>query len=175
MIRRKTEKKYIEKKEKKDPKKVKKKSRLLPHLKPHDQTSYFYYRKHRKTDNEIGTDRTLYSKAVSEIFNSIGELMFENEGGVFLERYGYFSPMVIKYLEKFDTMEKYPHTDMNSYALYLFTDTTNKSAIKGMIMDRTFSVTSKERFKEKIYGSYRPKLYYTLLTSLFGHKNKKNY
>lgn len=149
--------------------------RLLPHLKPHAQPSYFYYRKHRKTEHEIGEDRTKYSNAVGEIFRAIGELIVENEGGVFLDRYGYFSPIIIKYMEKYDTAEKYPHTDMNSYALYLFTDTTNKSVIKGMCMDRTFDYRVKKLFKEAIYTSYRPKLYYTILTSLFGHKNKKNY
>lgn len=149
--------------------------RLLPHLKPHAQPSYFFYRKHRKTDHEVGENRTKFSNAVGEIFKAISEVMFEHEGGVFLERYGYFTPMVIKYMEKYDNIEKYPHTDMNTYALYLFTDTTNKSCIKGMCMDRTFDYRAKNRFKEVIYTSYRPKLYYTLLTSLFGHKNKRKY
>lgn len=146
---------------------------VVPSLRPHDQSAYFYYRKNRKIFSDISENRTTYATVVKAIYEAIGELMFENEGGVFLRHYGYFSPIVIKYGHfnpKRD--DYYYHTNMELYGLSFFPDTTYNSCLKGMSMDRTYSQKMKKDFTKATYErDYRPKLYYTLLKSLFARKN----
>lgn len=150
--------------------------RFLKTLKPHDQTAYFFYRKHRKTDHYIGEDRTKFANSVKSIYQAIAELMLEKEGGVFLEEYGYFTSMIVKY-KKSKLAEKYRppfHTDGEYYALQLFSNFP-KSCIKRMSMDATFEQPFKSKFSKAIYAMFRPKLYYTTIQSLYGFKNKKLY
>lgn len=155
------------------PKKV---SRFLKTLKPHDQTAYFFYRKHRKTNHHIGEHRTEFANSVKSIYQAIAELMVEKEGGVFLEEYGYFTSTIIRF-KKSKKAEKYNpayHTDGEYYALQLFSNFP-KSCIKRMSMDRSFEAGMKSSFSKAIYAMFRPKLYYTTIQSLYGFKNKKLY
>ena len=109
------------------------------------------------------------------IFDAIGEVMLENEGGVFLKEYGYFSPILIKAGRRSKKQyDFYFHTDMEIYGLSFFPDATYKSCLRGMSMDRTYSKEMKLSFTKATYeNNYRPKLYYNLLKSLFGRRENR--
>lgn len=148
------------------------KSRTTASFLPHDQTAYFFYRKNRKTNNPIGEHRTRFKEAVTEIYNAVSELMFENEGGVYLEEYGYFSPMEIKFI-KTDLKKRrnYLNSNNKDFGLQLFTEVSPKSCIKYMVMDRSFSTITKKRFAAALMVKrHKPKLFYTLLMSLYSNK-----
>lgn len=154
------------------------KKRTLPAFQPHDQTGYWNYRRNRKTDNKIGENRSLYSKSVRSIWKAVKELILENEGGVFLEEYGYFNGMVLPWLDKGSEIpnrkDPYFHTDGYTYCLQLFSTITRKSCIRGMIMDRTFDKRMVKDFSAQLYETeYRPKLYATAIESAFGYKKTK--
>lgn len=146
---------------------------VTPTLKPNGQSAYFFYRKRRKIFSHISENRSTYSKVVTAIFNAIGEMMIENEGGVFLKEYGYFSPILIKAGHRSKKQyDFYYHTDMEIYGLSFFPEVTYGSCLRGMCMDRTYSKPMKLAFTDATYkNNYRPKLYYTLLKSLFGRKD----
>jgi hypothetical protein len=150
--------------------------KMLPCLKPYDQTAYWYYRRNRKIHSHISENRSTYSKTVMAIYDAIGELMFENEGGVFLKEYGYFTPLLLKYTTETTNRPSplYHHTDLNNYGLSFFYELGTRSCLKGMYMDRTYSNPMKRAFTRATYEkSLRPKLYYTLIKSLFGRKNNR--
>lgn len=148
---------------------------VVPSLRPNDQSGYFFYRKRRKIFSHVSENRTTFSKVVTAIFDAIGEVMLENEGGVFLKEYGYFSPILIRsgYKPKIQH-DYYYHTNMEIYGLSFFPDTTFGSCLRGMSMDRTYSDPMKKAFTKATYErEYRPKLYYTLLKSLFGRRDSR--
>lgn len=151
-------------------------NRFLKTLKPHDQAAYFFYRKNRKTNHDIGEHRTEFANSVKSIYQAIAELMLEKEGGVFLEEYGYFTSMIIKYKKPklADINNPSYHTDGEHYALQLFSN-FSKSCVKRMSMDNTFERPFKTKFSKAIFAMFRPKLHYTTIQSLYGFKNKKLY
>lgn len=156
---------------------IKKRKRTLETLKPHVQAGYFFYRKNRETDNEIGENRTLFSKSVTSIWKAVGELMLENEGGVFLEEYGYFNGMVLPWENEGtdigNSKDPYFHTDGYNYCLQFFSLLSRKSCMRGMIMDRTFDIHLKKAFSRALFEDHRPKLYATSLDSMYGYKKTK--
>ena len=161
----------------------KKKSRTTPPLLPHDQTAYFFYRRHRKTDNKIGEHRTRFKESVASIFEAISEVMTENEGGVYLEDYGYFAAMELKYIPREEILKtkkkRYQHlkgaqVNEKDFCLQLFSDVSPKSCIAYMSMDRSFSVNTRKYFAKQINDNRKkPKLYYTLLMSLYSRRKVK--
>jgi hypothetical protein len=148
----------------------KKKRRLTNVMFPHDQAGYFFYRKHRKTNNPVGDHRTRFKEAVTEMFMAISEIMIETEGGLYLAEYGYFSPMELKYIKKDNLPKNRPINILNEkdFGLQFFHDTAPKSCIKYMTMDRSFSKNTKKQFIHSVTEKrMKPKLLYTLIKSLY--------
>lgn len=52
--------------------------------------AYNFYKQKRKSVAEGINEYNLYKKAISGIFNIIGDMMVESEGGVYIEGIGYF-------------------------------------------------------------------------------------
>jgi hypothetical protein len=149
-------------------KKLSSKRRTTGHLFPHDQTAYFFYRRHRKTDNPIGEHRTRFKEAVCEIFRAMSEVACDHEGGLWLDEYGYLAAVEVKYIRDKDTLH-HNKTFVNDkiYTLQMFTDATKNSCIRYMSMDRSFSKYAKKCLYNMLqYDRKKPKIYYTLLKKL---------
>ena len=118
-----------------------------------------------------------YSNCTKSITKAISELMVEYEGGVFIEKMGYFAAMIIPWSKgmklriygKTIRYDPYFHTGGYAYTFQFFPNTSRKSIFRGMIMDRAFDADLKKKFSENIYKGFRPKLYYTSLNDAFGY------
>lgn len=172
----------IQKKRTKTPEKIPyekigKTRRLLPSFSPGEQKAYWYYRRNRKSDHEVGENRTLFSKTIQSIFDAVGELMIENEGGVFLEEYGYFTAAVLPWtgngLESWGRIiDPLFHTDGYLHSLQFF-PISRKSCMKGMHMAKSYNTTYRSKYYEAILNGFRPKLYYSTLKSIHDFKKHK--
>lgn len=147
--------------------------RIINELKPYDQRAFYNYnRSVGQEKNNINETRTTFSNSVKSIYQAIQELLVEEETGVFLEEYGYFSTMIIAELKNDRKNSKKIKRRDNTevYSLQLFTDIGNKSAIKGMTMEGSFSRETRGMLHRAIYAGLRPKLYYTTLFSMFNKR-----
>ena len=152
--------------------------RLVDTFVPYDQKGWWFHKTNTKFNNRVPETRTTYSNAVMSIYQAIGELMLENEGGVELEEYGYFTAAIIPWKTngrdyKYNK-DPYFHTNGQGYALQFYSDIFQKSCIKGMIMDRTFDHRIKKKFHKQMYNGFRPKLYYTLMRSVHANPARKD-
>lgn len=165
-----TERKYKKKAEKIDYWNSGRHPRTMEGFKPGDQKGYWYYfGKRKKKEGSFIQGRTDYRRAVISIYEAIAQLVIEHEGGVQLEKYGYFHSMILPHIpENRKSKRKEPnfHTQGYVYTLQLFTDTVKNSVLKGMVMDRTFNQALVSRFSKALYDGFRPKLYHTMLKSL---------
>jgi len=155
------------------------KIRLHDTIKKGNRKEYQYFKKQTDVKKDKKLTESEYKKISTSFFKAAAELMTEYEGGVFLERYGYFSLLIIPYENRglkigkwfYDNLQ---HTDGYRYVPILDTDVTSRSCIPKMIMDRTYNIKLKKIFWKNIteYG-FRPKNYYTYLKSLYSHGNAK--
>lgn len=134
------------------------------------QESYYMYRKRRR-NTKFSENHIDFSKAIQAIGKAMAEVMVDNEAGLFLKDYGYFTP-AINLVDTEKGYNPYNHlyygTDV--YTLQFFHDATSNSALSGMSMDRTFSVSARKRFNEKMFEGAKPKLYYSMLKYLHNPK-----
>ncbi len=161
---------------KKRRKRLNKEYRIINELKPYSQKAFHHYNKSVKYEkNNINETRTTFSNSVKSIYEAIQELMMENETGVFLKEYGYFTAMVMADLKnsKKNNKRMQQKEDTEIYSLQMFTDIGNTSVINGMTMEGAFSKKSRGKFHRAIYAGLRPKLYYTTLFNLYSRRRLK--
>lgn len=158
---------------------IDKRDTLLKEYNPGNKKEWQRFKKDTPIKKDKKLTHTEYRRIVKSIFKATKELMFKYEGGVFLERYGYFSLLIIPFGRKglkiskfyYDNLE---HTDGYRYVPVLDTDTTTKSCINKMIMDRSYSQKTRAEFWRLIIEEgFRPKNYYSAIKSMFGHANAK--
>ena len=157
------------------------KSRLSKSYNPTNRHAYQAFKKASPVKKDRKLSLKEFRRIHDSVFKATRELMLEYEGGVFLERYGYFSLLIIPYGRKGMKRSKYfydnfAHTDGYTYVPILDSDVGTKSCIKRMIMDRMYPQELKKKFWKLITDEgFRPKNYYSTLKSMYGHKNAKIY
>jgi hypothetical protein len=158
---------------------IDKKNTLLKEYNPGNSKEWQRFKKTTNVKKDTQLTHTEYRKIVNAIFKATKSLMFKHEGGVFLERYGYFSLLIIPFRNRGLKISKYyydnlEHTDGYRYVPILDSDTTTKSCINKMIMDRSYAQKTKAEFWRLIIEEgFRPKNFYTAIKSMFGHGNAK--
>ena len=160
---------------------IKRKNRTTKTLNVGTNKEYWYFKRNTPVKKDKGIGAIKYKKIAQSLFKAVSELMKEYEGGVFLSRYGYFSLLVKPFDKKGYTKGRFyydnlSHTDGYNYVPILDTDVTTRSCIRKMIMDRTYNSRLKREFWQLIsQEGFRPKNYYSMLKSMYGHKNSKIY
>ena len=158
---------------------IQRKNRTTKTLNVGENKEYWYFRRNTPVKKDKQLERGEYRKIAQSFFKATAELIKEYEGGVFLSRYGYFSLLVkpfgksgyIKGQFFYDSLE---HTEGYNYVPILDTDVTTRSCIRRMIMDRTYNSRLKKEFWNLIsQEGFRPKNYYSMLKSIYGHSNSK--
>lgn len=124
------------------------------------EESFRYYRlnsKHRKVKN---TPRAKHHRKVtSNFWKKVGEYMVEKEGGVFVDRMGYFCVGMVP--EKLFSRKKYekgrhlnPHTKSRVYFPILITN-KHDHFLKVFTMDRNFSDKVKAGINKKLKSGFK--------------------
>lgn len=150
--------------------------RIINELKPYDQRAYYHYNRAVKQErNVINNTRGSFTKSVKSIYEAIQEIMVENDTGVFLKEYGYFTAMILAELggSVSNNIKIHKKEDTEVYSLQLFTDIGTTSVIKGMAMEGAFSKETRGKFHRAIYAGLRPKLYYTTLFNMYSRRRIK--
>lgn len=154
-------------------------NRTIEPLNLANEEAFQFYIKHRTNmSSEKAYKSSLHTELVIAMFEAIGRLMAEYEGGVMLKKFGYFQSTVIPYkYGVFNPGEEehhhFFHTDGYIYTPMFYSDTTTNSCMRGFIMDRTFYAEVKTNLRHAFEKQFRPKLYYRLMKSLHDYKTRK--
>lgn len=125
----------------------------------------FYRQNAKKRDGVCDLTYRQYSKVIREIFFAIRHYLIENEGGVYVEEFGYFSTILLKHHDNYKKLNRF--VNPNNYGIYLYTDIKPKKCMLfGMNLDRAVTIETKKRFKNKLKSGFLYKCYYTFLKSV---------
>lgn len=133
-------------------------------------TSHNAYLDYNKQNRGTLQNRTEYSQIVRAIYESISDLAISSPNGVFLEELGYLVPTASIIEGERPSRDKSWKFGEGFYLMTLFTDTTKKSVIKGMTMDKMFSQPTRRNLHEKLFTGHKPKNYYSILKYLYNPK-----
>lgn len=133
-----------------------------------DREFYEYYKKNRKKVCTGIYQYNDFKKAVGSLMTSLSTLIKEKEGGVYIEKLGYFAvfktPIKTKKVDLFDTSLKGLIRQHRWYP-YFFGDIDNP-AFKHWTMSKAFLPYLNSTIKVKIKKGKKYKLYYSVLKTL---------
>lgn len=124
--------------------------------------AYYFYRQNRKKVAVGINDYNLYKKAISGLFNMIGDILTESEGGVYLEGLGYLCMVAYpkeykssgKKVSLFQRVKTYQY-----YFPYLFTDIE----LDGWSMSDSFQTKLERKMNSK---DIKYKLHFDLVDTI---------
>lgn len=132
-----------------------------------DREFYEYYKKNRKSVSK-GVERYAdWSRAVARLMLSIKDLMIETEGGVFVEKLGYFA--IFKTYKKTDKKKKNGSlsTYIKDYRYYpYFFGEVSNPIFKGWFMSMMFTPETIKDIKEQLQKGFKYQLHLTTVKSL---------
>lgn len=137
-----------------------------------------YYRRNAKQLYKSGhkriTDTKILRRVITCLFETIGEHLINNIGGVYLKRLGYFgiwrsaTPLVIS--KNYNSISLNGHSDGYQYVLDFFPDVTRTRALHGWVMDRMFNNIIKKKLYFNLKKGIRYKNYYYILKDSIKNK-----
>lgn len=133
---------------------VRDKSRIVGLLTHRTRALYRVKAFSKDKDNILHKNYSNHNKAMNAFFEAIGKEFLESEGGLFMEKIGYFTAELDQRLT--DT-NKY---ESNVYRMKLYTDIIRDGALQEMTMDRAWSENMRQEFSKRLFGG-QP--YYNLL------------
>ncbi len=107
-------------------------------------------------DNPLFKTKMSFSKSARDLFTSMGEIMIENSGGLYLEKFAYFSV-------ELDPRLKEREDKGDVYRLKMYSDIKGVSPLKYMIMDRTFSASVRKRLSKSLYKGNKHYNYFNFI------------